>query len=482
VLLAALLGLSACGPLPQPFRGQPGEEAERLARPPAFRVAIPPPGVVMLPDAEAALFAGALAEALAAEDIPAIAGEPWPLDWRVEVGGELVGRALRPRYVLRDADGAELGVIPGQPLEIAVWAVADAALLGRVAGEVGPALASLVARVDAGRRTGDEAATGARPLLLYVVPVLGAPGDGNRSLAARMRERLAGLGLVVLDQAEGAQYAVQGQVSVVPAARGQQRVEIVWIVTRRDGFELGRVLQLNNVPAGTLDRLWGDVAFVVADEASGGVRDVIANAGGFAPAEQGPAALWPPGAGGPVVAERPRRGAAALAARDRAGRPVAGAAPGGRDRPRQAEVPRATRPAEAARPDPDPARPGLAGAGRRELAAAARQGRSGTARPVLAEPAREGRAEALRRGQAEAKLRSRDTPDRPAAERPRLAGAARPREAPAESRPRRRAGDTTTERPAEPRPPERAAPPPAVTPVAAEAPARPLRLAVPARP
>jgi hypothetical protein len=61
------------------------------------------------------------------------------------------------------------------------------------------------------------------------------------------------------------------------------------IPARRDGEDLGRVLQLNEVPAGSLNGLWGDVALVVAEEAAGGVRDVIANAGGLTPAPTAPA-------------------------------------------------------------------------------------------------------------------------------------------------------------------------------------------------
>jgi hypothetical protein len=41
------------------------------------------------------------------------------------------------------------------------------------------------------------------------------------------------------------------------------------------GQDLGKVVQLNEIPAGTLDHYWGDVAVVVATEASGGVNDVL---------------------------------------------------------------------------------------------------------------------------------------------------------------------------------------------------------------
>jgi len=56
------------------------------------------------------------------------------------------------------------------------------------------------------------------------------------------------------------------------------------------------VLQLNEVPMGVLARFWGDVAYAAATEAAGGVRTVVANAGGFpaqpgaAPRGQGPQA------------------------------------------------------------------------------------------------------------------------------------------------------------------------------------------------
>ena len=36
-------------------------------------------------------------------------------------------------------------------------------------------------------------------------------------------------------------------------------------------------MQLNEVAPGSLDRYWGDVAVVVAQEAAGGIRDVILN-------------------------------------------------------------------------------------------------------------------------------------------------------------------------------------------------------------
>lgn len=292
--LLGLLALGACGPLPQPFRGRPGEVAQRLARPPGYRVAVPAPTAALLTDAEAELYAKAIAEALVSQEIPAADGPALPLDWLLVVAAERDGANVVPRYALRDADGAALGMLVGRPVPAREWGEGGAPVLRRAAGEAAPLLANLIARIDAQRRTGDERAVGAGPPVVAVQPVRGAPGDGNASLTARMRDRLAGRGFQVQDTMEGAEFAVQGVVTLASAGRGQQRVEIVWTVSRRDGFDLGRVLQLNEVPAGSLNGLWADVAFVVAEEASGGIRDVIANAGRIEGGPTPAAAAAPP--------------------------------------------------------------------------------------------------------------------------------------------------------------------------------------------
>lgn len=281
--LAGLLALAACGPLPQPYRGEPGEVARRLARPPAYRLAVPPPTQALLPAAEAARFAEAMAAALREAEIPAASGEALPLDWQVAVSASAAGGLVRPVYELRDADGQRLGGHAGRPVPLRAWAEGDAEALGAAAREAAPALATLAARADAQRRTGDEHAAGRGPPVIRLLAVRGAPGDGNSSLTRRMADRLADLGYQVQEGAEGADFAVQGVVAIARAAPGLERVEIVWTVSRRDGFDLGRVLQLNEVPAGSLNGLWADVAFVVAEEAAGGVRDVLANAGSESP-------------------------------------------------------------------------------------------------------------------------------------------------------------------------------------------------------
>ena len=52
---------------------------------------------------------------------------------------------------------------------------------------------------------------------------------------------------------------------------------------RRTATNAGKVVQLNDIPAGSLDHYWADVAVVVATEAAGGVNDVINRQSGREP-------------------------------------------------------------------------------------------------------------------------------------------------------------------------------------------------------
>ncbi len=287
-LLLSLLAAGGCADLPQPFRNRPGAQARRLATPLALRLAVPPPQGALLPDSSARALAGRVAAALQAQEVPAVATDaPLPLDWRVDIAAERRGDAVLPRFRLLDADGRAQAATDGAPVPLRDWAEPTPELLSAVAAAAAPALTRLLLQVEAARKATDPEALAAGPPRIRVAGVRGAPGDGNAALGARIRDMLGAQGFVVQDSAEGANYALEAEVVVTPPARGVQRVEIQWIVSRRDGEELGRVAQLNEVPTGRLNRLWGDVAYAAAEEAADGIRTVVANAMGAPPTTSG---------------------------------------------------------------------------------------------------------------------------------------------------------------------------------------------------
>nr|WP_314070148.1 hypothetical protein [uncultured Roseococcus sp.] len=274
-----MLLLSACGNSITPHWGNPGGASRQLAIPLAVRLAVAPPAEALLDDTAARQLADAVAENLQAADVPAIATlAPLPLDWKLDITAAVNGAVVQPRFVIRNADGREQGAVETTPVPARGWSEATPETIQAVAAQAAPRVTQMLLSVQAARASASTDAISAGPTRLRVLPATGAPGDGNTALIARLRNFLGSQGYVIQDTAEGAAFAVTAAVSVVPVNPTTQRVEIQWIVSRRDGHELGRVVQLNEIPAGSLSPFWGDVAYVAAEQAAGGVQTIIRNA------------------------------------------------------------------------------------------------------------------------------------------------------------------------------------------------------------
>jgi hypothetical protein len=279
------LTLAACGDLPEPFLGNPGATARRLAQPLTPLLAVPPGSDTLLPNAANQDLAKEIAKSLQATEVPAMVRAPDKNDWRLITRAQRDGDYVTPMFSIQDPQGKEEGVAQGERVPLSAWAAAEPALLHQVATEAGPRIGAVLTSIRLAHDKADPGSLYNRPAKVEVAEVTGAPGDGNASLTQQMRARLAVLGPVVLTTTAGADFVVQGQVKVVPIPKHQERVEIQWIVSTPSGDERGRVVQLNEIPAGTLSKYWGDVAVVVASEASNGVNDVILRQSGHDPNE-----------------------------------------------------------------------------------------------------------------------------------------------------------------------------------------------------
>jgi hypothetical protein len=181
--------------------------------------------------------------------------------------------------------GEDKGSTQGAPVPTQIWAAAPPDMLNEEASEAAPKIAALLDGIQTATMRADPNSLYNRVAKVDIPPVTGAPGDGNTSLTKQIREHLKALGPVIQDSADGADFIVQGNVRMVLIAGGQQRVEIVWSVKVPSGDERGKVVQLNNIPAGSLDHYWADVAMIVATEAAGGINDVINRQSGRQPGE-----------------------------------------------------------------------------------------------------------------------------------------------------------------------------------------------------
>jgi hypothetical protein len=278
ILPAVLLALlAACGTLPQPLAGHPGPLGMRLAQPPPARLAVPvPAGTFLRPDM-ALTFSHTLADAMAAQELPAVAGAPRRGDWVVVPTLDTRGDTVVPLYTVYDGANAPQGVVEGPPITNFEWNRSDPAMLVQAARDAAPKLVVLMNSINAARAQSDPNSLVNRPARIDFTGVTGAPGDGNTSLALQMNAEMAKLGLVMQTTPVGADYILTGVVTTSPLAGNQTQIEISWRVANPAGAEQGRVSQLNEVPRGSLDHYWGDVALVIAQQASAGVRDVILN-------------------------------------------------------------------------------------------------------------------------------------------------------------------------------------------------------------
>ena len=273
--LLLMVLLAGCGDLPRPFAGKPGATATRLLQPPPVRLAVLPPTAALLPEAAGKAYADAVTAALVVREVPAVAGPAHAGDWRLGLTAELHGNQVTPAFTVSDPQGRPQGSTDGPPIDAAAWQGATPDALTAEAAASGAAIATLLTRIDAVLRQSDPNSLINRPPRVLVADVTGAPGDGNQALSRQMRRILPQLGEMVQDTPAGADFTVTGTVHISTGPNNTVQVDIQWHIMDAQGRDLGKVIQLNDVPQGTLDGLWGDVALVVAQEAANGVKAVI---------------------------------------------------------------------------------------------------------------------------------------------------------------------------------------------------------------
>ncbi|PPR75137.1 MAG: hypothetical protein CFH05_00806 [Alphaproteobacteria bacterium MarineAlpha3_Bin4] len=280
VLTAALLAmeLAACGELPRPFKPTYEAPPNPLVEE-GVRDGIWIDVIDGLSSSSAKLLATSVVRELNKRDNVAVSGQRVPL--RFVLKGEAVRNTenvavtsmFQIHWTLLDVSGSQVGHfyhrVPGTNLE---WEYGSPRTIRLVGKQVAEAILAMIKTEE--RRL---AAIKSRAAGLWINPIKGAPGDGDRALTQAIRQALRGAGTEIVGLREKAHYVLEGVVRVDPPKDGAQGVRIDWIISNVRGAELGRATQMNKVAAGTFDRSWGQVATLVAMAAVGGIQDVINN-------------------------------------------------------------------------------------------------------------------------------------------------------------------------------------------------------------
>ncbi|ACI50873.1 conserved hypothetical protein [Gluconacetobacter diazotrophicus PA1 5] len=302
---AGLLALSGCLDVPHPFR-DPGRLGRSLAAnaPPA-RLAVPTPPAALLGDAAAREWSHDVAAALLDQSVPAMAQPIRAGDWWLRLGAVTRGGQVIPTYSVMTPSGAVRSTDEGAGVSAAAWAAGDPATLRLAARQAAPGIAASLTGIQADQMDHDPRSLKHRAARIWFAGVRGAPGDGDVALARAFAAALRDASDAVQNTSHDADFTVSCVVTVSDGPAGttghpQQHLQLVWRVVDSAGKEAGAATQLHDIDAHTLDGHWGDVAVAAAQEAAGGVRQVVSRYSG-----RDNVPLPPPG-GAPVVANSQR--------------------------------------------------------------------------------------------------------------------------------------------------------------------------------
>lgn len=285
VAVASVGLLSGCLDVPHPFR-DPGREGRSLAgSPPPARLAVPVPPSALLPQAAAQAWSRDVAAALLDQTVPAMAQPARKGDWWLRLGAEARGQDVVPTYSVMMPDGRVRSAEAGDPIPATIWAAGAPATLRRVAEQAAPGIAAALTGIQAAQMAQDPRSLKHRAARIYFAGVHGAPGDGDIALGQAFVRALGDAQNAVQASPRDADFTVSCAVSVSDAPPGasgqkQQHMQLVWRVVDQAGKEAGAATQLHDIDAHALDGHWGEVAMVAAQEAAGGVRQVVSRYSG----------------------------------------------------------------------------------------------------------------------------------------------------------------------------------------------------------
>jgi len=99
---------------------------------------------------------------------------------------------------------------------------------------------------------------------MAVLPVTGAPSDGNGQILKALMSYLEQTEIKLVNRANGPDLLLKGEVEAEVLKDGSSFVTVYWSLIDRDGKILGTIKQANGVPGKTLSKSWGEIAYPVA--------------------------------------------------------------------------------------------------------------------------------------------------------------------------------------------------------------------------
>ncbi len=272
LVAVAILACTACGEVPQPFRGAPRATTDNplLDVPSAVGIAILPVAGIPAPlnrEIARAMAIRLLALEIPAEAVDTNAGLGFTLSAEAQdVVASPAGVTATLVWSLRSRRGPAGSYRQTVTIPAAAWQDGSPDAAGIATQVVGAAGTAVVAMVG-GEAPAQTVAVKARLPRISIAPVDGAPGDGRESLRNALIQVMFERG-VARDESNP-EVTLRCDMTSVAVPGDQQKVQIVWRAIAPDGKELGTVKLDNTIPNGALDGAWGPTAFAIANAAAG---------------------------------------------------------------------------------------------------------------------------------------------------------------------------------------------------------------------
>lgn len=253
---------------------------------PRAHVQVVPPEGTTVPMAD--LIAQYVVESLQQENISAVVGDGTPGQGRHFI---LTGYAedsthdSRVRYkhilhwMLSDASGRLIAThAQGVEGTSQAWDFGDAQVLSSIGiGAAGP-LSQMVLKETKAKAPLDPLRSG-----LLVETVTGLSREDGKHLARAVMQALRTSDVLVTGDPRQASFRLVGHVDILPGDDGFDDVHIVWRVQTMDRRDLGKAVQENRVPSGSLKGRWADVSKRIATAAAVGIEHVFGTRAGPPP-------------------------------------------------------------------------------------------------------------------------------------------------------------------------------------------------------